>query len=161
MLDFEVQRCTRRCAKSGREIRPGESLYSVLVPDGDQVKRLDYAAECWECPPDRAIAWWKSRLPGGDVKRDVWAPHDVMLDYFQSLEMDESRADVRYVLALLLVRKRILRLEQMENQSGVEVSVLYCPRIETEYRVRVSVPSEARAAEIQMELERLLLTPAA
>jgi hypothetical protein len=161
MLDFELQRCTRRCAKTDREFRPGEPFVSVLVPDGTRVKRLDYCLESWDQPPDDAIAWWKSQLPGGDGQRAVWAPHDVMLDYLQRLEGDESNADLRYVLALLMVRRRILRLEQTENEGGSEVLVLYCPRNEAEYRVRANVPTDARAAEIQAELAQLLVTPAA
>ena len=34
MLDFEVQRCTRRCAATDRELKPGETFYSTLVVVG-------------------------------------------------------------------------------------------------------------------------------
>jgi hypothetical protein len=162
MIDFEVHRCTRRCARTDRELRPGEPFVSVLVPDGSAVKRLDYALESWDQPPDGTIAWWKSRMPGGDSKRALWAPHDVMLDYFQRLDGDDRQADLRFLLALLMVRRRILRLEQTERSpSGDEVLVLYCPRNETEYRVLSRMPTESRAAEIQTELSQLLFTPSA
>ena len=32
MLDFDVQRCTRRCSGSDRELKAGEWVYSALVP---------------------------------------------------------------------------------------------------------------------------------
>lgn len=160
MLDFELQRCTRKCAKTDRELLPGEAIFSVLVADGNEAKRLDFAADAWEQPPADAIAWWKSQIPGGNSKRAHWAPHEVILDYFQRLAGDQSKADVRYVLALLMIRRRIVRLEHTERgETGEETLVLYCPRQETEFRVAVLIPSPLRAAEIQRELSQLLLTP--
>ena len=34
MLDFEIQRCARKCAKSDREFQAGETFYSVLISEG-------------------------------------------------------------------------------------------------------------------------------
>lgn len=162
MHEYDVKRCTRRCAKTDRELRPGEPFYSVLVADGADIKRLDYAQDAWEEPaanlPDQTIAWWKSHVPGGG-RRTHWAPNDVLLDYFQRLDSDEAKTDVRYVLGLLMIRRRIVRLEDTERgDDGREVLVLYCPRNEQEFRVAAVMPSDARAAEIQAELSQLLTT---
>jgi hypothetical protein len=60
-------------------------------------------------------------------------------------------------LSLLLVRRRVLRLEETETTaSGQEMAVLYCPRRETTYRVETVLPNDERAAEIQEELGQLL-----
>jgi hypothetical protein len=68
---------------------------------------------------------------------------------------------MRYILALLMTRRRILRLEETEEDAnGDEFLVLFCPRNDAEYRVAVALPDAARAAEIQEELARLLLTDA-
>lgn len=164
MHEYDVKRCTRRCAKTDRELRPGELFYSALVADGTEVKRLDYAQDAWEEPgakfQDDAIAWWKSHVPGGG-RRTHWAPNDVLLDYFQRLDGDATKADVRYVLGLLMIRRRIVRLEDTEfDEAGGEVLVLYCPRNESEFRVPVVMPSDARATEIQAEFSQLLTTTA-
>lgn len=159
MMDFEVVRCTRRCAASGRELAPGEAIYSVLVPNGSQVTRLDYAASEWQGPPENSLGWWKSTLPDG-VKRTTWAPHEVMLEFFESLENDPTREDLRYVLALLLVRRRVLRVECEETDAnGRAVQVLDCARKETQYRVAVVLPEASRASELQAQLAPLLQQP--
>ena len=161
MLDFEVQRCTRRCAKTERDLQPGEWYYSVLVPEGSDVVRYDYCCDAWEGPPEEAIAWWKSQMPEPNARKASWAPNDVMLDYFQQLEGQQDKADLRYILALLMTRRRILRLEETEiDPEKGEQLILFCPRNETEYRVAVAMPDAARAAEIQDELARLLLSDA-
>ena len=162
MFDLEIQRCTRQCAKTDRPFVPGEMIYSVLLPEGDQVKRLDYAADAWQSPPENAIAWWKSQLAVASGKRAHWAPNEVILDYFDRLQTDESKADVRYVLTLLMIRRRIVRLEHVEREeSGQEVFIVYSPRQEIEHRVPVVMPDASRADEIQKELSMLLLTPSA
>lgn len=158
MWDAEIQRCTRRCAKTNRELQPGETVYSVLVPEGVQVVRYDYGADAWEDAPANALGWWQSRIPEPNATRVHWAPSDVMLHYFEELEGQDSRCDERYILTLLLLRRRIVRCEDTERDAaGRETMILYCPRNEKEYRVAVVVPTPDRTQAIQQELARLLL----
>jgi hypothetical protein len=157
MLDFDIQRFTRHCHSTGRELSPGEAFYSVLVSEGAQVVRHDYAADAWPGPPEKALGWWKSQVPETHTKKMQLAPSEVMLQYFQELEGRPDKEDERYVLALLMIRRRVVRQERTEQDPmGRDVEVLYCPRNETEYRVPVVMPSPERAAAIQEELGRLL-----
>jgi hypothetical protein len=129
----------------------------VLVAEGADVVRRDYAAEAWPGPPADAIGWWKSTVVDPNAGRMSWAPSDVMLHYFERLADDPAAEDARYVLALLLVRRRVLRAEGSETDDrGRMVNVLYCGRNETHYRVAEVVPTPARAAEIQQQLAELL-----
>lgn len=160
MLDFDVQRCTRRCAKTERDLHPGETCYSVLVAEGANVVRYDYGETGWEGPPENAVGWWKSQVPEANSKRAQGAPNDVLRGYFQQLLDQPGREDVRYVVALLLVRRRIMRLEDTEkDEAGGETLVLFCPREEVEHRVPVVMPDERRAQDIQDEVVRLLYGP--
>ena len=161
MIDYEVQRCTRHCAATGRELQPGEAFYSTLTAEGAQVVRHDYSQEAWQGPPEGVLGWWKSHMPKRNTKKLHWAPNDVMLELLESLEAQPDKMDMRYVLALLLIRRRVVRLEETEKDaSGREVSVLYCPRRETTYRVVTVMPNAERTTEIQEELARLLFADA-
>lgn len=160
-MDFEVQRCTRVCAASGRQLEPGETFYSALVVHGADVERLDYAKEAWQGPPEEALGWWKSQMPARDARRMHWAPNDVMLHLLEELAQQPEAADLRYVLALLLIRRRVLRLEETEMDAGEsEVLVVYCPRTDETYRVPVAAPTPERTQQIQEELAKLLFTHA-
>jgi len=178
LIDFDIQRCTRRCAATDRDLRPGETIYSVLVRSGAAVERVDFSEEGWSEPPADALSWWKTRLPDPAVQRMQWAPNDVMLQYFEQLEAVEDQRDTRYVLALLLVRRKVLRLEEPETvgASGHEPApagdtaeptgpetgkpdqiVVYCPRNETTYYVDEAPPTPDRVEQIQQELAQLLM----
>ena len=159
MLDYEIQRCSRRCSVTERELKDGETCYSALIAAGGQVVRQDYSAEAWQAPPENAIGWWKSTIVDPNAGRPHWAPHDVMLSYFERLLDDPSAEDARYVLALLLVRRRVLRVEGHEQDAaGQDVLVLYCGRNESHYRVAEILPAPDRAAAIQKQLAELLQT---
>jgi hypothetical protein len=159
MLDYEIQRCSRRCSVTDRELKAGETCFSALLPDGARVVRRDYSAEAWEGPPEGALGWWKSTVVDPSAGRISWAPNDVMLHYFERLADDSAAEDARYVLALLLVRRRIARVEGTERDAaGRENLLLYCPRNETQYRVVEVTPTAERAAAIQQQLAELLQT---
>ncbi|HVU90538.1 MAG TPA: hypothetical protein VHD36_24665 [Pirellulales bacterium] len=156
-MDYDVQRFTRHCAASGRELAPGEEFFTALVAEGAEVRRLDFAIDAWTGPPERSLGWWKSRVPTPDAKRPRLAPNDVLLELFTGLEGIEEKADMRLVMALLLVRRRVLRLEKQEtDERGRETLVLFSPREDATYRVAAVMPEAARAQEIQDELSRLL-----
>lgn len=162
MIDFELQRCTRKCHATQRELRAGETIVSAIVRSGADVVRQDYSLEGWTGPPENCLGHWKSVVTEAVTKRVQWAPNDMMISYLEQLEQDPSREDVRYLLALLLVRRRIARVERSEkDESGTEFVMLYCPRNEVEYRVKVAFPSGQRVIAIQQELGQLLQAPAA
>jgi hypothetical protein len=157
VTDYDVQRFTRHCAVSGRELAAGETFYSVLISQGADLKRIDYATDAWPGPPEACIGWWKSQVPTRESKRAQMAPGELLLEFFAGLAEQADRQDVRYILALWLVRRRILRLDATElDADGVETLVLHCPRDESTHRVRAAVPDASRAADIQAELSRLL-----
>lgn len=157
MIDFEIQRCARQCAATGRDLKPGEAIFSALVPEGAEVVRRDYAAAAWTGPPDGALGHWKATVPDPHAKRVHWAPSDVMLHYFQELEARPDQADVRYLLALLMIRRKLLRLEATEtNAEGREELVVYSAACDTTYRISVLPIAQERIAAIQQQLGDML-----
>jgi hypothetical protein len=156
MHDYDIQRCSRRCQATGRELAEGEDCFSVLVTDGAQLVRQDYAREAWSGPPDRTLAWWRFRVPTRDASRPRLAPSDVLLSLLEQLEHEPDREELRYVLALWLVRRRVLRIEQNDGQ----MLELYCPRQERTYRLRASLPGPDRADEVERQLADLLASGA-
>jgi hypothetical protein len=133
MTDYGIQASTRRCAVTGRELQVGERYYSVLIDDGGTLTRKDYSQKAWQGPPEGAFSFWQGRLPAGTAPRRPPIDDDTLLDFFVRLEDDQepARLSIRYVLALLLVRRKRLRLED----SGQEVLTLRDARTGTRHRV--------------------------
>ena len=61
VFDFEIQNCTRRCAETDRELKPGDVYYSVLIADGASIVRRDYAEDAW----NRTLEFLGAHLAAG------------------------------------------------------------------------------------------------
>ena len=136
MIDYQIQPSTRRCSVTGRELKPGERYYSVLLDEGGKFVRRDYAREAWEGPPEGALGFWQARASAGPARRPP-VDDDLLLDCFGRLEGEEEpgRVRFRYVLALLLMRRRRLRFEEARREGGQEVLQLRCTRTGARHRV--------------------------
>ena len=58
-----------------------------------------------------AIGWWKQTVPQLESGKIYWAPDEVLLSYFRSLMKLPQQAEAAYVMALLMVQKRLLTLK--------------------------------------------------
>lgn len=164
MLDFEVKRCSRRCAATDVEMAPGDTYYSVLEVEGAEIVRRDYGSAIWQGPPDAALGWWKSCMPTDATAKPKLAPSEVALELFDRWSDAHEMADAVYVLALFLVRKRVFRFSESTFGGGdesVEVLRLYCPSRGMEYDVPVVEVGGERATQIQDQLVGLLYSEAA
>ena len=142
--------------------------YSVLEVRGADVVRKDYCGEAWTGPPANAFGWWKSRIPEPSAKKIKLAPNDVLLELFDELADRPEQLDLRYVLALLLIRRRVLRLDapcdalaaKPADDAATECMMVYCPKRDAAYELQVAMPAPARIDEIQQQLSELLIADA-
>jgi hypothetical protein len=171
LLDFEVQRSTRRCAATDRPLEPGDECFSVLEVQGAEVVRKDFCREAWTQPPASAFGWWKTRIPEPVAKKIKLAPNDVLLELFDKLADSGAHDDTRYVLTLLLVRRRVFRLEaapqslsgqveQPPDDAATDTMFVYCPKRDVSYHVTTAMPDGERIDEIQQQLSELLIAGA-
>ncbi|MCP4887239.1 MAG: hypothetical protein GY904_11585 [Planctomycetaceae bacterium] len=115
--EYKVGRCTRVCHSQSRPLRDGEWYYSVVLESDEEFVRQDYSAESWTGPPENAIGWWKNRMPMSDEKKMVLAPPEVLIDMLRQMEAVPSRAKSRYLLALMLMRRKLVRSAPVETQE--------------------------------------------
>jgi hypothetical protein len=154
LLEFDITHCTRVCAATGRTFAPGETYFSTLHSDRGATVRKDYCAAEWRGADDNAIAWWKSRVDHD--ARPKLAPQDVLLNLFADLANRQDEAEFRYVLGLLLVRRRLLKLDETRRVGQSEVMALDCPRRNEQYELIVATPDAERAEQLQQRLVELL-----
>lgn len=153
-MDLKLHRPKATCTRTGRGFVPGELMYSAILRGGGGIERIDIAAEAWDGPPEAAIAWWRARVPQPGDTGPSLAPIDVLLDAVEGLDGDEDAA-VRYLLALELVRRRVLRIVDSGSTIAGDL-VLACRRRDREYRVRPVDAALASAAGVESRLAALL-----
>lgn len=156
-MTWQIDRPTRRCALTGKDLGEGDEFYTVLVPQGDGWKREDYAVSAWQGPPEGATAWWKSQIPTRESTRARLAPTEVLIEFFEDLVERQGKPEMLYLLSLLLLRRRVLRLDdQVQDDEGNEWSELVNLRNDNTYRVRVVSLDGEELTRAQAELEQLM-----
>src|SRR5262249_23352180 len=158
MTEYQIQANTRRCAATGRELRPGEKCYTVLLDEGGQFRREDYSLEAWQGPPANAFGFWLGCLPRDDERQKPRVDDDLLMDCFQRLEgeSEPGRVNFRYIVALLLMRRKRLRFEETRTEAGQELLLLRCVRTRALHQVVNPGLTEEQLAAVQEEVFKVL-----
>lgn len=157
MTDDQVPAPPRRCEATGREFKAGDDYVGVLLNAGGGLVRRDYAPEVWSGPPAGAIGYWTGRVPASDAPRRAAVDEAVLLDCFRRLDgaVEPTRVNVRYVLALLLMRRKALRIEESHRDAVGEV-LTFIDRAGARHEVRDPQLGAAEMATAQAEVFEVL-----
>jgi hypothetical protein len=134
-------------------------MVSALVREAGGLERIDCVAEAWEGPPPGTLAWWRSIYTPAAAAGPTLAPADVLLDVLEETEGRPEEATLRYLIALQLVRRKVLRIvEQTSDDVSTDGATLVvaCRKRRSEYRVAVVSADEAAADGVQERLQALL-----
>jgi hypothetical protein len=158
MSDYQIQPPTKRCVMTGQELPPGTRYFSVLLEQDGKLVRQDYSAEAWQGPPAGAFSFWAGRVPELEQAKKVVIDDEMLLECFQRLEgpQEPGKVNFRYVLALLLMRRKRLKFDQVKTESAQEVLRLRCVRTGTSYDVVNPRLTEAEMTEVQEEVFKVL-----
>lgn len=158
MMEYQIEANTRRCAVTGRELKPGEKFYSVLVDEEGKFIRKDFAHEAWQGPPDSAFSFWSGKVPAADEHGKARIDPDVLAECFHRLdgETEVGRVNFRYVLALLLMRAKRFKFEEARVANGQEILCLRCIRTRATHQVLNPRLKEEEMRNVQEEVFKVL-----
>ncbi len=123
MDDWDINKPLGQCYGTGRKIEYGEEYFGALVETEEGFERRDFSAEFWEHEKPNVFCYWKSKLPHPDQKKQVFVDDDMLMAFFERLaeETEQERIDFRFVLALVLMRKRRLKYDSTRLEDGEEI----------------------------------------
>lgn len=129
---YDIERPTGQCAFTGEELRTGDRYVATLVEFDEReitaaiaagknpaavlgLKRLDVGWGAWQSGnrPERLFSFWKTTVSDCRAKRKIFVDDDVLMNLFRRLadEDDPQRVAFRFVLGLILMRKKYLRYD--------------------------------------------------
>ena len=154
-MDLTLHRPQSVCSRTGRSFLAGDAFFSALVRGAGGLERIDVAAEAWEGPPAKAVAWWRSVQPAPGEAGPTLAPVDVLLDALEALEESGADEPLRYLLALQLVRRRVLKMEGGGEEDDGTL-VFSCRRRDRDYRVQPVEATDLADPQVATRLTALL-----
>lgn len=147
------------CSGCGTVFPRETPFHSAIYAEKDAFLRRDLCAACYAAAPAAPYSHWLSRIPEPEEHRRVFdlGLAAVFLRRLAAEEGEkEARAPLAHLLALLLVRKRIVRLTELPARDGK-------PRARVEFHdgtepLEIPAPplSEEDAPGLREELGRLL-----
>jgi hypothetical protein len=160
--DFRIGRRGGVCSACAAALTPGapasSALYEAPAAGESGFERRDFCAACFEDPAKRGapFSWWTAVVPVPETKKAVFDT-GVAKEFLVRLLREDAaeRASLRYLLVLLLLRKRIVKVADQFVRDGAELMVLSVPPDETVYEVPCLDIDEAEATKLRDELGRL------
>lgn len=133
--DWTIQSRSGRCAVTGRDFAEGEFFYTLLYRERDGFRREDISEEAWrgrQGDSDAAApySFWRTKFEATPIVPETLAKEtaeDLLRRYMSG--QDEGHANARYILALMLERKRLLK--QIEAKEEVHGRTLVYEHVKT------------------------------
>ncbi len=157
MAEWNIERTSRVCVGCNSQFDEGDEFNSALYETDESFERRDYCDDCWP-PAEEPFSFWKSSVPESNKPPKRLVDDQVLLDVWLKLAdaREEKKRDFRYILTLILVRKRILKLGDFERVEGMEYMNVRCPRLDNSYRVAAPDLTDEQIAQLQRELVVIL-----
>jgi hypothetical protein len=156
--DWQLPSRSEACKTCGRAFEVGETFRATLYDSPAGFERCDFCLTCRPTTQAAPLGAWKTRRPQPSAPKSQPFDREAIYRLFQQLEESEDPARVRFrfVLALLLWRKRVLRFVQSQSARGGEIWHYTDLAGKLEYRVLRPELDEQQIAELSQQLERVL-----
>ena len=155
LLDFEVQRCSRRCAATDRALEPGDMCYSVLEVNGAEVVRKDFQRGSLERRARRRVRLVEVAHTRTDGKENQAGPQRGAAGIVRSIGRPAgpnrsaicvdvaARAAARAASGRGVGQSIPDTRHATSRQPCNEMMRVYCPKRDATYDVAVNMPSGA------------------
>ncbi len=158
MNEYKLQRRASACMACARPYADAEWIVSAIHPDGEGFLRRDLCETCFDGAGE-AHSHWRARQPIAPEERRR-LDFDLAMSFFHRLvrEADPAREAIAYLLALLLSRKRRVKIRQSRQLPEGELLTVLVPGDEEEQTILLRAPrlSAADVEPLQAEIEQLL-----
>jgi hypothetical protein len=127
--EWSIQSRTNRCAVTGVEFQDGDYFYTLLYEEGASLRREDISEAAWKDRNDsqQPYSFWRSKYeappPPAPEPLAKHTAEDLLRRYMQ--ENSTQHAAARYLLAVMLERKRILKEVEAKKSADGSLTRIY------------------------------------
>lgn len=163
--DYEIARASGACGSCGQELAGGQEYVAVLHDRGEAFEREDLCCACWQAREQAdtaAFSVWRSRVPTPDEPKRQFVSNEVLVEFLDRLEGEEEPAKVhfRFVLALMLMRKKVLVYDGSEaDEAGRDIWTMHLRADSRTIRVIHPALDEQQLADVTAQLGAVFEAP--
>ena len=161
--EYNIAKTSGQCVRCGKDLEPGEQIVAALKETETDLQRKDFCAGCWENQAgdeqDELFGTWRSCIPRPHEKKKTFIDDDLLVDFFRRLEGTDApgKINFRFVLGLLLMRKKLLVYDGTESASPeADVWEMHVKGSDKGCKVIDPHMDEDRIAEVSDQLGQIL-----
>jgi hypothetical protein len=126
--DWSIQHRADKCAATGAPFQDGEYFYTLLFHDKDGYRREDLSEAAFQARNDniQPFSFWRSKFevpPAIPEPLPKQTAEDLLRHYMQ--ENSPQHANTRYILAVMLERKKQLKEIETKRAEDGQLTRIY------------------------------------
>ena len=136
MTEWNIQSRAHTCAACNKQFADQEAFHTLLFDEKAEFRRLDICQACWqkqysEGARDRKgfISYWQGVYEAPPPATEVIQRETAESLLRKLIEMDDPRyLPAAYILAVMLERKRLLKIKEQILRDGQRIFIYEQPR---------------------------------
>lgn len=133
LSEWEIKARSRQCARTHETFENGATIYTLLFRDRAGFKREDISETAWQQIKESItpFSFWKSKFQAPPPAAPEAMPKESVEELLRRLIREDlpEHMNARYVLAILLERKRTLK--QVDIRETAEDKILIYEHVKT------------------------------
>lgn len=160
--EYNITKSSGQCVACQRVMPPQEEFVATLRETAEDFLREDYCLACYQANPREGqpeiVGVWHAHVPQPAEKKKVFVDDEMLVNLFQRLEeaTEPAKINFRFVLALVLMRKKMLVYDKMEKVDGIETWRMHFRGSDQVQRVVDPHLDEDKIAEVSGHLGEIL-----
>jgi hypothetical protein len=128
LQEWEIKARSRYCVRTDEPFADGDPIYTLLFRDRGGFRREDVSEKAWQKAEKGAapFSFWKSKYQAPEPPAPEQVPKESAEELLRKLITEDrpEHVNIRYVLAILLERKKTLKQVDV-RESGQERILIY------------------------------------
>ena len=180
--DFKISKTQGVCAQCEQILEPGDEIYALVRADAEELEREDYHLKCFfnngstaietkasdiatqetlianQLDDPKVLGLWRTHIPHPEEKKKLLIDNALLINFFERLEghSEPAKLKFRYVLTLILMRKRLLNYEGMTTTDGVDIWKMRIRGTDRYYQVIDPKLDEEQISEVSSSLGEIM-----
>ena len=156
---YDVARPMGKCHVTGETIPPGEKFMAALRETPEGFERVDVSMSAWpNFERNDIVAFWQATMPAQEQKKKLFVDDEVLCELFERLKdtTEQPKLNFRFVLGLILMRKKMLIYDTSRTEEGKDIWVMHFKGREDKLDLLNPKLDESQMAEVSQQLGQIL-----
>jgi hypothetical protein len=158
MTEWKISSGQDRCSSCEREFEVDQPYFSSIAVEPGGVMRRDFCTACFAPSENADAIFWRTRMPDRNVEQKKMVDFAVLRELFFKMvaQGDAGFAPMAYLVGLVLVRKKYLRLMDFLTRDGKDFMRVQRRRGEPHFDVEMPLLDAEGIDQLKTRLSDLL-----